>query len=207
MVKNLFLHCCCAPCALEPVRRLMETGHTLTLYYSNDNIHPESEYQLRRDCLVGYAKEVVGLELLVPDYQPEAWHQMIGSAAGVFPLIPEAVDYEEMLVARQKRCRLCYSQRFTALAEAASERGFSQISTTLSISPWQFTELLEEELSAAAARCGLQAHFVDWREDYPQSRVLSRELGLYRQKYCGCQYSRQEADIEREAARQRRRHE
>lgn len=94
--------------------------------------------------------------------------------------------------------RACYRIRLEELARYAYEHGFEGIGTTLTVSPYQYTDIINEELERAAAPYeGLSAVFQDFREFYPQATIRSRELGMYRQNYCGCAYSDAEAAAER----------
>ena len=79
----------------------------------------------------------------------------------------------------------------------AAERGFDAIGTTLTISPYQFTEIIFQELERAAKARGLKALCQDYRFLYAQATRLSKEKGMYRQNYCGCRFSRAEAQAER----------
>jgi predicted adenine nucleotide alpha hydrolase (AANH) superfamily ATPase len=86
----------------------------------------------------------------------------------------------------------------------AAERGFSYVSTTLAVSPYQLSDVCRDVLQAAAAHFGLKAIWRDFRPYYPAATKLSRELGMYRQNYCGCRFSAAEAAIERQQARDMR---
>lgn len=101
---------------------------------------------------------------------------------------------------RDNRCRACYRLRLEELARYAHEHGFDAIGTTLSVSPYQYTSIIKEELERAAAHYdGLTALFEDFRPYYPNATKRSRDLGMYRQNYCGCAYSDKEAAAERAA--------
>lgn len=110
--------------------------------------------------------------------------------------------------ARQARCRACYRMRFEEAARWAADNGFKALGTTLSVSPYQYTAIIGEELKRACAREGITARFDDWRPYYDEATRRSREEGMYRQNYCGCRFSDEEAAMEREqrkAARKARR--
>lgn len=112
---------------------------------------------------------------------------------------------------RTERCRACYCMRFEEAAEWAVQHGYDAMGTTLSVSPYQYTDIIREELERACAAHGLNAMFEDWRPYYPTATRRSREAGMYRQNYCGCAFSAAEAEAERvdrkaarEAARARK---
>ena len=98
---------------------------------------------------------------------------------------------------REARCRACYRLRFEEAARVASERRFDAVGTTLSVSPYQFTEVIREELERAAAAAGVRALFEDYRPFYDEATRRSRATGMYRQNFCGCRFSEAEAAAER----------
>lgn len=182
---KLLLHACCGPCSLEPTRILAEAGHDITIAYLNSNIAPAEEHARRRDTLFAWAKDQ-GIPVIEGPYEPDRWRAAVAQAWNGAP------------DARVDRCRACYRLRLEELARYAHEHGFEGIGTTLSVSPYQYTDVIAEELERAAAPYeGLVAVFEDYRDAYPEATKRSRELGMYRQNYCGCAYSDAEAAEER----------
>lgn len=101
---------------------------------------------------------------------------------------------------RDDRCRACYRLRLEELARYAHDHGYDAIGTTLSVSPYQYTSIIKEELERAASlHEGLTAVFEDYRPYYPNATKRSRDIGMYRQNYCGCAFSDKEAQAERAA--------
>lgn len=97
--------------------------------------------------------------------------------------------------------------RFAESARYARENGFDALGTTLSVSPYQFTDIIREELERACAHEGIACFFEDYSPHYAEATRRSKEAGLYRQDYCGCLPSKAEADAERaerKAAREAR---
>ena len=88
-----------------------------------------------------------------------------------------------------ERCPLCYAMRLEKTARKAKELGFKWFGTTLLISPYQQIEGICRTGEDLARKYGLNFYGEDLRPGYRRSRELSRELGLYRQPYCGCIYS------------------
>lgn len=187
---KLLLHACCGPCSLEPVRLLQDAGHDLAIAYMNSNIAPAEEYAYRRDTLATWAASL-SIPVVEGVYDPRAWQQEVG-CIGDDP------------ARREARCRACYRLRFEEAARAAVEQGFDAIGTTLSVSPYQYTDIIRDELVRAADHAGVQALFEDYRPHYDEAARRSKELGMYRQNYCGCRFSDAEAAVER-AARKRER--
>lgn len=180
---KILLHACCGPCSLEPVRLLLDAGHELTIAYFNSNIHPEPEYLHRKDTLIEWA-ESEGIPVVEGRYDVESWER----TAGAFGIDADV---------REQRCRACYRLRLEEAARYAAEHGFDAISSTLTVSPYQYTQVIGEELERAAKQAGIDWVFEDFRPNYDEATRRSREIGMYRQNYCGCRYSAAEAAKER----------
>ena len=178
---RLLLHACCGPCSLEPVRMLQEEDAQFSILYSNSNIHPQDEYRRRLDTLREHVTQPASIELIEDAYDSAEWERK----AGVF-----GAD-------REQRCRACYRLRFERLAAIAREQGFDAIGSTLTISPYQYTAAILDELERAAQGQGLESAGTDYSACYAQATRRSRELGMYRQNYCGCRFSIAEAELER----------
>lgn len=184
---KLLLHACCGPCSLEPVRTLRERGIEPHIHYANSNIAPEEEYARRRSTISDWA-EGEGVAFVEGSYDPDAWEATAGR-------IGDASDGSEGQ--RQARCRACYRMRFEESAAYAAEHGFDALGTTLSVSPYQYTQVIHEELERACERAGIACFFEDYSPLYPEATRRSREAGMYRQNYCGCRFSEEEAAAER----------
>ncbi|MCI9673126.1 MAG: epoxyqueuosine reductase QueH [Enterorhabdus sp.] len=220
----MLLHACCGPCSLEPVRILRSEGIEPVIFYANSNIHPAEEYARRLATLRAWAAEEK-VAVAEGAYDAKAWEAAVGrignAAEAKFGVICDEegdgrgeTDSEaraaregdgaaadgpsEARIAREARCRACYRLRFTEAARYAAEHGFAALGTTLSVSPYQYTRIIREELERACAREGIEAHFEDYRPFYDEATRRSREGGMYRQNYCGCRFSEAEAAAERE---------
>ena len=184
----LLLHACCGPCSLEPVRLLRQEGFEPTICWSNPNIQPVAEHDLRLRTLQAWAADVAHVEVIVAGDDRQAWER------GVAPF---GFD-------RERRCRACYALRLAESCRMACEHGYSYISTTLAVSPYQLFDTCHDVLERLADANGLTAVWRDFRPHYPEATTRSRELGMYRQNYCGCRFSAAEAAIERHEARDAR---
>jgi hypothetical protein len=178
------LHACCGPCLLEPFDALVAAGHEVRVAYANPNIQPREEYERRRDTLLAYAAGA-GIAVDELPYDVEAWQRAV---AGL-----EASPGE--------RCRACFRVRLGAAARHAAEAGYEAVATTLTVSPYQDPEAIREAGEQVCAEAGVAFLVTDFRDRYPEATRRSRELGMYRQNYCGCRYSDEEA---REARDRRR---
>lgn len=181
---KLLLHACCGPCSLEPTRFLANEGQDITIAYMNSNIHPASEYDRRLSTLRAWADRE-NLPVVEGPYDVRAWEGCVGTVAS------------DTYASREDRCRACYRMRLEEAARYASEHGFDGVSTTLTVSPYQYTDIIREELKRAAGAHGIASLFEDFRPLYDEATRRSRELGMYRQNYCGCRISQAEAEAER----------
>ena len=210
-----------------PCRLLLEAGHEIDVFYANSNIAPAEEYEKRLTALRDYAGSL-GLRVMEGDYDPDAWeHEVapIGEAikqyspalgqqfakadsstknsnnsAVSIESVAELLDDER----RRERCQACYRLRLEEAANFAAQSGYDALSTTLAVSPYQFTDVIREELNRAAGIAGIRAIFEDFRPYYREATRISRELGMYRQSYCGCRFSTKEAEATRAFIKQKR---
>ena len=98
-----------------------------------------------------------------------------------------------------KRCPVCYELRLREAAVTAKELKFDYFTTTLSISPLKDAEKLNEIGKKLSDEYGVAYLYSDFKKKngYKRSIELSREYNLYRQNFCGCVFSRHEADNEK----------
>lgn len=166
---KLLLHICCGPCASGAIPWWQAEACEVAGFFYNPNIHPLLEYRRR---LTGAREvcEITGTALSVDEaYDPAAWFESVAAPEG-----------------RGSRCARCIALRLERAAREAIAQGCDAFSTSLSISPWQDHEAIEQEGARAGALHGVEFLYRDLRPVYPQTRLRSREWGIYRQKYCGC---------------------
>ncbi|MCI9439880.1 MAG: epoxyqueuosine reductase QueH [Ruminococcus sp.] len=176
---RLLLHSCCAPCSsyvLEYLSRYFE----VTVFYYNPNIYPESEYYKRvaeQQMLIEKLKTVHPVSFIEGVYEKEKFYRM---AKGL-----------EQVKEGGERCFRCYALRLGEAAKTAREGGFDYFTTTLSISPLKNAQKLNEIGIALGKETGVSYLVSDFKKKngYKRSVELSEEYGLYRQDYCGCQFS------------------
>jgi predicted adenine nucleotide alpha hydrolase (AANH) superfamily ATPase len=170
---KVLMHICCGPCAIYPVQQLRREGFELLGYFANPNIHPFQEYAKRLE-----GAEVMAGELQLPLEVEQSYH-------------PE--DYfREVAFREDERCRFCYLIRLRQAAEAAVRLGCDGFTTSLLVSPWQKHDLLYELGEAVGRERNVPFLYYDWRRGFSEGRRQAKEMGLYRQQYCGCLYSERE---------------
>jgi predicted adenine nucleotide alpha hydrolase (AANH) superfamily ATPase len=197
MTRTL-LHACCGPCSTVLSSLKADELKAFSIFFYNPNIQPVEEFKQRARTMDEFASSL-GIEIIHGAYDSAIWTKALGETVGVYPLVQNSTDYPFNLEKRRSRCRACYNQRFDRLASVAKELGYDSVSTTLSVSPYQFADIMKIELQRAAGLHSVEALFHDFSPLYPQTVRISREMGMYRQNYCGCLYSKQEAEIERNA--------
>jgi hypothetical protein len=183
-VPTLLLHSCCAPCSSYVLEYLSEF-FDITIFYYNPNISPADEFQKRVDeqkRLIAELPTKHEVKFIEGEYEPERFFEL---ARGLEDM-PEGGE----------RCFRCYELRLRRAAEEAQRGGFDYFTTTLSISPHKNAEKLNEIGGALAQDFGVSYLFSDFkkRSGYKRSCELSEIYGLYRQDYCGCVYSKIEAE-------------
>ena len=170
---NLLLHLCCAPCAIYPLSRLVQEGYHPTGFFYNPNIHPFLEYDKRLSTVREHAR-MTGLSLVIHGgYELEQFlGRTIGAGAG--------------------RCERCYRMRLDVVAAEAGRRGFGLFTSSLLYSKYQKHDLIRGVAGEMAQEHGVEFYYEDFRVGWREGIEKSKELGLYRQQYCGCIFSERE---------------
>ena len=167
---KILLHICCAPCAIFPAETLLGKGHYVHGFFYNPNIHPYQEFVKRVATLEKYAA-LTGL--------PVIWDRTYNLEEFF-----RAVVFRE-----EERCRFCYHRRLKAAARVARGGKFDAFTSTLLYSKFQNHELIREMGQEVARELGLTFHYEDFRVGWAEGAAQARNLGLYKQQYCGCIFS------------------
>lgn len=176
---TLLLHGCCAPCS-SYVLEYLSTIFKITLFFYNPNIFPENEYLRRLEeekRLIDSMDTQEPIKLIAGPYNKELFYTTIEGLEDQ----PEG----------GMRCKKCFELRLELAAKTASEQGLDYYTTTLSISPHKNAELLNtigEHFGNLYNIKHLPADFKK-RNGFKRSIELSEKYGLYRQDYCGCEFS------------------
>ncbi|MBU4305782.1 MAG: epoxyqueuosine reductase QueH [Candidatus Omnitrophica bacterium] len=176
--QDIVLHICCAPCLIYPFRKLSGAGFAIKGFFYNPNIYSAQEYALRKQTLQGYAQKIDCTVCFFEDDAQDEFTRMIADSAQ-----------------RPQRCRICWYLRLKKTAEYAKRINAGVFSTTLLVSPYQDHVLLKEAGEMAALDTGVDFYYCDFRQGYQEAVGISRQEGLYRQKYCGCNLSREERRV------------
>lgn len=167
---KVLLHCCCGPCTIYPLETLKSEGMEVMGFFYRHNIHPFTECMRRQETLEAYAKARDLKVIIQQGYELERFLR--------------AVAFRE-----SDRCSFCYHDRLRATAKIAKKGKFDGFTTTLLYSKFQNHGLICEIAESVAKREGISFIYRDFREGWKQGIEKSKELGMYRQQYCGCIYS------------------
>lgn len=183
-LPSLFLHACCAPCS-GYVLEYLSGYFNITLFFYNPNISPEAEFKKREYELKNLIQKMPlknPVQIITGNYDSDKFFEM---AKGLEDL-PEG----------NERCFKCYEMRLRESAKNAKVLGFDYFTTTLSISPHKNAQKLNEIGKALSDEFGIAYLFSDFkkRNGYKRSCELSEIYSLYRQNYCGCVFSKMEAE-------------
>lgn len=180
---SLLLHSCCGPCSTSVIERLA-ADYEITVFYYNPCITDNGEYIKRRDEQIRFIDEYNGsgncvskIRFMEGRYDPENYLEKAS------PLADEPEG--------GKRCVVCFSMRLEETARTASEMAFRYFTTTLTVSPHKDYDVISEIGNRMAIRYKVEFLDMDFKKKagFQRSVQLSREYNLYRQNFCGCEFS------------------
>ena len=177
---KVLIHTCCAPDAAYSVP-LLRQDHEIAGYFYNPNIYPRREYDKRLNDVKALAK-LQHYRLWEGEYEPEQWH--------------DAVKGFEHLGEYSERCRRCITNSLYKTALKAKSEDFDMFATTLTNSPRKKIQMLDEigaQIEEKTKIAYLRTNFKK-KDGYLMSVRLSKALNIYRQDYCGCEYSLKEKE-------------
>lgn len=179
IVPSLLLHSCCAPCS-SYVLEYLSQFFKITIFYYNPNIYPDEEFQKRAEEQIKFVKSLKSLNpisVVVGEYEKKRFYEVVRGLEKE----PEG----------GARCHACFRLRLEESAKMAKAKGFDYFTTTLSISPLKDAAKLNDIGESVGSMYGVKYLPSDFKKKggYQRSVQLSREYGLYRQKYCGCVFS------------------
>ncbi|MDI6729388.1 MAG: epoxyqueuosine reductase QueH [Thermodesulfovibrionales bacterium] len=170
---KLLMHICCANCALYPLTVIKQRDIDVKGLWFNPNIHPLTEYKSRLDALKKL-ETLWNLNIEYVDYY------------GLKEYLRNVVGNED------NRCEYCYSVRLEETAKRARDINADAFTTSLLVSPYQKFDMIIDIGRMMQERYSVEFFIEDFRNGFNEGRRMSKELELYRQKYCGCIYSEME---------------
>ena len=190
---KLLLHSCCGPCS-SYVLKALQQYFDITVFYYNPNIYPDKEYLLR----LNQQKKIIKIY----NKQAKEKNKTINVVNKLLPIKIKTVKFNsqeyynavkgyEKVQERGKRCYLCYELRINKTAEIAKKYKFSYFTTTLTVSPYKNADWVNELGEKAEKNYSVKFLYNDFKKNdgYKKSIEYSKEYNLYRQDYCGCEFS------------------
>ncbi|MET3616562.1 putative adenine nucleotide alpha hydrolase (AANH) superfamily ATPase [Peptoniphilus olsenii] len=177
---KLLLHSCCGPCSSAVLEKIKEY-FKITVFYYNPNIDSESEYKRRSKEQVELLKDMDlndEINIVVEEYIHQEFLEYIRG----FEKYPEG----------GARCFKCYMQRLEQAAKYAKNYNFDYFTTTLSISPHKDSQVLNRIGQFLSVKYDVKYLYSDFKKKngFKRSVELTKEFNMYRQDYCGCEFSK-----------------
>ncbi len=182
---EILLHICCAPCSTHSIDLLRNDGWKVTGLFFNPNIHPLSEYRFREEETRKFC-ETLDLPLLVEPYDHDGWKLSVREYAHKGE--------------GSRRCRECFGMRLERCGRIAAGKGFHAFTTTLTISPHKNSKVIFRIGREISKKHGIRFEEYNFKkkDGFKKSIRISGEHHLYRQDYCGCEYSLAERNSRRQ---------
>lgn len=159
-----------------PILRLRAEGYEITAWFMNPNIHPLAEYLRRREAAEICAARL-GIEILFDD---ASWN------------LADWLKIQLPRVEDASRCEWCCQSRLEAAALKARELGMTAFTSSLLYSRYQPHEAIAARGRELSGNGAPEFIYRDFREDWQEGIERSKEMGLYRQAWCGCVFSETE---------------
>lgn len=171
--KKILLHACCGPCSLGAIEPLLNDGADITLYFYNPCIISH-EYERRLAALERVA-DYYGIPVVVPQHDYASFNSYASLHAS----------------AREggARCELCMRDRLVVSADYALKHGYDCYTTTLTVSPHKDSKLIFSLAERYADGAPFLPRDFKKRDGFLLSTKRAKELEIYRQDFCGCEYS------------------
>lgn len=185
MSKNrLLLHSCCGPCSTACIERLLP-DYNVTVFFYNPNITDREEYEKRKEAQLKFINlyneklsDKDKIQFIEGEYLPEEFYDVASEYASE----PEG----------GVRCTECFKLRLERTAQAALRTGNTVFGTTLTVSPHKNYNLISAIGWELSVKYNLEFLDMDFKKKagFQRSIQMSKEYGLYRQNYCGCEFSK-----------------
>ena len=169
--KTILLHSCCAVCASSCIERLRSDGWKVVLFYDNPNIFPDEE-RLKRLEYVKRLADVYVVRLIIGNTPHEIWKEVVKGLENE----PEGGE----------RCKKCFELNFKLAHNAAIQEKIPSFCSSLTVSRYKNSK----NIIAIGSRIeGFEPYDFKKKGGEERSIQIAKQLELYRQKYCGCEYS------------------
>lgn len=171
--NKILIHACCGICSGYPIALLKEIGYIPVVYFCNPNIDSIEEFNRRlkaQKTVCSYHN----VDMIVEEYNHK-----------VFLEVSKGLENEPE---KGTRCDKCIELRLAYTVKKAKELGIKNFTTSLVISPHKNYEKISSIGKLLAD--GIEYIAIDFKkkDGFLKTNNLSKELGIYRQNYCGCEF-------------------
>ncbi|NLY82709.1 MAG: epoxyqueuosine reductase QueH [Clostridiales bacterium] len=181
---TVLLHSCCGPCSTAVVERLAPNYH-VTVFFYNPNIMDREEYYRRRDDQLKF------LEIFNHEHKNEYFVDYLEGEYTPDTFVSLATDLKDEPEGGL-RCSICFKLRLDKTAVIAKSLDKDLFATTLTISPHKNYQLISAIGNGISQNLGIKYLDENFKKKggFQRSIELSKKYDLYRQTYCGCDYSK-----------------
>ena len=182
--NRLLLHSCCGPCSTACIERVL-ADYKVSIFFYNPCITDKEEYEKRKEAQIKFLNafnenlpEEDKVEFIEGEYLPEEF----------FEVAAEYADEPEGGL----RCTECFKLRLDRTARAALKMGYDIFGTTLTVSPHKNYNLISAIGCEIGSKYNVEFLDIDFKKKagFQRSIQMSKEYELYRQNYCGCEFSK-----------------
>jgi len=167
-MQKLLVQACCGGCASsDPTDYLYgeinRADTFIRFFFNGDNFDTSEEYR-RRLAAFNTVSKHYKIESIVEPYSEKIF----------------------------EKCEDCIKYRLECCAQVAKEQNFDCFTTTLTVSPHKDTATVNQIGREVAVEYGVPFLELDLKKNggFEKTVKASKELGIYRQNYCGCAKSR-----------------
>lgn len=187
---TVLMHSCCAPCSTVMLEEMVKVAD-VTVYFSNSNIYPKSEYERRADVQEKFINDFnestsSNVKFIEAPYKPNEFVKMVKE--NDLQNEPEG----------GKRCTACFDMRLDSVAAKAQELGFDYFGSALTLSPHKNSQVINNvgfEVQKFYTTKYLPTDFKK-NNGYRRSIEICNTYDVYRQCYCGCIFAAKEQGVD-----------
>ncbi len=172
--SKLLIHICCAVCGASLVENLRNKWD-IYLFFNGSNIHPEEEYEKRKQAVLELA-DIYNLLFIEEQYCPQKW--------------AEAMKGLENEPEGGRRCEKCFQFLLKSTTKKVRSKNIPFFTTSLSASPHKNEKIIAQIGKNFRGFLSLKDLDVSKKENWLKTRELSKKYNFYRQNYCGCIFSK-----------------
>mgnify|MGYP003571282900 CR=1 FL=1 len=173
--NKILLHACCGICSGYPIKLLKDMGYSPIVYFCNPNLDTYEEFERRLN-----AQKIICMyhwvDLIVEKYNHDVFLEYV-----------KGLEQEPE---RGIRCDRCIELRLKETVKKALQMGIDKYTTSLVISPHKNFQKISQIGKNISTDVEFIAIDFKKKDGYLKTNTLSKDLGIYRQNYCGCEFAK-----------------